>query len=180
MGLRHALQKYKDIIFNEEASEKARAVHAMKVEMLELMRAQGINSDSFEYVVVKNNTLCDQFPAGYLLNSLRVRLPKYQAIEIIEAYLRMAPIVSPDDTMITAEHLNVSSKLIPLGRTLLEVGRIPEPYEQLFRYAMTHTEDWHLIEPLIFDRGARTLPNLINMLTVVKETGHTAMGEGAL
>lgn len=181
MGLKRAVQNYKDMILNEEASQQARDVHAMKLKVLDLLRDKGATPGSYEYQFVQSDGLSYLFPAGYLFNSLNAHLDSYYAIEIIEAYLQFAPVVAPGDTMIGDDQMSISSKLVPLGRTITKES--PEPkdqYEALYQYVMKHTEDWNLIEPLIFDRGIRTLPDLIGILTVVKETGHTTMSGGSL
>jgi hypothetical protein len=181
MGLKQALRKYKDLIINEDTSAQVRAAQEMKKAVLIILREQGVHERSYEYTFVKKSHLVDQFPIGYLVNSLYAHLPKHQAIEIIEAYKNMTPVDHLSTPMITAEQINISNNLMSLRRGYNEEPLVPaDQYEELVKYAMTHTEDWHLIEPLILDRGVRTLPELLSTLTVVKEAGYAALGQGAL
>lgn len=179
--LKRALLKYKDLIVNEEASTRVRAAQATKTEVLWLLRDQGFHERCYEYMIVKDNYLQTQFPTGYLVNSFQAHLSSYQPLEIIEAYKHIAPVVPPSDTMMTSEQINISNKFLTIHRDRnKETPVSTDQYEELVQYAMIHTEDWHLIEPLIFDRGTFALPQLVNVLAVVKETGHTALSEGSL
>lgn len=181
MGLRRALRQYKDLIFNEEFSKQVRAADAMKIKVLSLMRAQGISENSYEYAVVKGTPICARSHVGYLVNSLFAHLPENNAMSIIEACRYLEPVAPPSETMISAEQIHILNSLVILhndfnGATPVQLDQ----FEKVVQHAMTHVEDWVLLERVISDREIWSLPELISVLTVIKGNATSALSEGAL
>lgn len=181
MGLRRALRQYRDLIFNEEASQQVRAADAMKTKVLDLMREQGISESSYEYVFVKGTPICTRSHVGYLVNSLFAHLPENNAMSIIEACRCLEPVAPPGETMISAEQIHIFNSLVILhndfnGATPVQLDQ----FEKVVQYAMTHVEDWVLLERVISDREIWTLPELMSVLTVVKTNATRALSEGVL
>lgn len=182
MSIRDTLREVRNLITDQDASDWIRDTHAKKQQVLRSLQNHGFGEVSFEYATVKH---WDHDTADYLINSMLTHFPKHQALSIIEACTQIFPALPIDAPALTDEQLDISARFLtkypPLCISTGSATIHPtHAYRETVLYAMTHTEDWHLIEPLIFDRGILMLTTILAVTSTMKADSPNVLAEGTL
>lgn len=172
---------------SKESSGIDPEVKALSRQALAILKAKSPKPDRSERRAIESAMDGSFGEPVHVLRNFVANLPQHESFEIVFVYMDAVKVGLPRDVLITSDHIVIRDALQQHYLALQSEGKISvhdetvdAAFKDIWTYAMHNIEDAHLIATMYVERDIQTLREMLELLPVLKNSGHRALTEGVL